>query len=311
MTAKGVPQSKPETTSLSAPLDPSNGGDSERIRKPGDYKSGVKPVWCPGCGHYGALSAFYKAVAACGVDPKDLVIISGIGCSGRFSHFVKGYGFHVLHGRVLPVCQGIAASTKGLLVCGISGDGDALAIGGGHVPHAARRNPNMVYIVLDNSIYGLTKGQFSPTTRERTKTSTSPFGVTEGCLDPLSLFLGYNASFVARGFSANSKQLSEMLAEAIRHPGFAVVHVLSPCVTFAKHQTYDSLSERIRLLPEDFDPSNKVAAFRYAQDQEALYTGIFYRELRPTLQDHHNRAIDEARHDPSAGDFEKLLDSYV
>ncbi len=277
---------------------------------PKDYKSGVKPVWCPGCGHYGSLSAFFKGLSENGIDPKDLVIISGIGCSGRFSHFVKGYGFHVLHGRVLPVAQGICASTRGLLVCGVSGDGDALAIGGGHLPHAARRNPNMVYMILDNSIYGLTKGQFSPTTRQDTVTTTSPFGVTEKRLDPLSLLLGYDASFVARGFSANNNQLATIMTEAIRHPGFAVVHVLSPCVTFNRQVTYDFLHANCKELPPDYDPSNKVNAFTYAQDPDKIYTGIFYRENRPTLQNYHDNAIQCARKTAHAGDLEHLLSTF-
>ncbi len=285
---------------------------SESIWKTNDYKSGVKPVWCPGCGHYGSLSAFYKGLAACDVDPKNLVIVSGIGCSGRFSHFVKGYCFHVLHGRVLPVCQGIAASTGGydLKVFGISGDGDALAIGGGHLPHAARRNPNMVYMILDNAIYGLTKGQFSPTTRQSAITSSSPFGVTENRLDPLSLLLGYNVSFVARGFSANNKQLGTIMSQAIQHRGFSVVHVLSPCVSFNKEISYDFLSERVKPLPDDFDSSNKVAAFRFAQDTEKIYTGVFYKEDRPTLQEYHTNAIKQAQKKKNAGDIDALLDTF-
>lgn len=277
---------------------------------PTDYKSGVKPVWCPGCGHYGSLSAFFKGLAENGIDPKDLVIVSGIGCSGRFSHFVKGYGFHVLHGRVLPVAQGICASTKGLLVCGVSGDGDALAIGGGHLPHAARRNPNMVYMILDNAIYGLTKGQFSPTTDQETITVTSPYGVLEQRMDPLSLLLGYNVSFVARGFSANNKQLAGIMAEAIRHKGFSVVHVLSPCVSFNKQMTYDFLHTHTEELPEEFDQTNKVDAFSYAQNNEKIYTGIFYRESRPTLEDYHTGAIERATQTPEAGDMEALLDTF-
>ncbi len=286
---------------------PADGAVSRSIK---DYKSGVKPIWCPGCGHYGSLAAFYKGLALNNLDPKNLVIVSGIGCSGRFSHFVKGYGFHVLHGRVLPVCQGIAASTQGLLVCGISGDGDALAIGGGHLPHAARRNPNMVYMILDNSIYGLTKGQFSPTTFQGAKTVTSPYGVTEARLDPLSLLLGYNVSFVARGFSADNKMLREIMSAAIQHRGFSVVHVLSPCVSFNKEVTYDYLSERVTALPEDFDSTNKVSAFRYAQDPEKIYAGIFYQEERPTLQDYHSQAIESACRDSQAGDLEAVLNRY-
>ena len=288
------------------------GENHHKKRTVQDYKSGVKPVWCPGCGHYGCLSAFYKGLVQNEINPKDLTLVSGIGCSGRFSHFVRGYCFHVLHGRVLPTCQGIAAAADpGVVVCGISGDGDALAIGGGHLPHTARRNPNMVYIILDNSIYGLTKGQFSPTTRHGMRTATSPYGVTEKRLDPLSLLLAYDASFVARGFSANNKQLANIMARAIRHRGFSVVHVLSPCVTFNKEITYDYLSQNTKELPEDFDESNKVDAFKYAQDESAIYTGVFYHENRPTLQEYHDEAIKTARKDPNAGDLEHLLNTFT
>lgn len=284
--------------------------DKKIKRSISEYRSGVKPVWCPGCGHYGSLSGFFKGLVENDIDPKNLTLVSGIGCSGRFSHFVKGYCFHVLHGRVLPVCQGIAAATSGLMVCGISGDGDALAIGGGHLPHAARRNPHMVYMILDNAIYGLTKGQFSPTTGQNVVTASSPFGVTETRMDPLSLLLAYNASFVARGFSANNKQLAHIMAEAIRHRGFSVVHVLSPCVTFNKEITYDYLSQNVRPLPDDFDPTNKVDAFTYAQSPEAIYTGIFYREDRMTLQDYHASSYKIAQEDTNAGNLDYLLGTF-
>lgn len=308
-TKQTAPAKKPAATKpVAAAVAPAPAEKPKRSVQ--DYKSGVKPIWCPGCGHYGALSAFMKGVAANDIDPKDMTLVSGIGCSGRFSHFVKGYCFHGLHGRVLPVCQGIALSTRGILTCGISGDGDALAIGGGHLPHAARRNPHMTYIVLDNNIYGLTKGQFSPTTLESNLTSTSPYGVLESRMDPLSLFLAYNASFVARGFSGNNKQLSEIMAEAIRHRGFSVVHVLSPCVTFNKQASFDYLSKLVTPLPDDFDKTDKVQAFRYAQDPERIYTGIFHQLRRPTLGETHDKAITNARQLPKAGDLEALFDSF-
>lgn len=309
MTSKKNNEKK--TVSKQVKTDKNGKQTEDKKRTVQDYKSGVKPVWCPGCGHYGALSAFYKGLVTNEINPKDLTLVSGIGCSGRFSHFVRGYCFHVLHGRVLPTCQGIAASAKpGVVVCGISGDGDALAIGGGHLPHTARRNPNMVYIILDNSIYGLTKGQFSPTTRHGMNTATSPYGVTEKRLDPLSLLLAYDASFVARGFSANNKQLANIMARAIKHRGFSVVHVLSPCVTFNKEITYDFLSQNTKELPDDYDETNKVDAFKYAQDPSSIYTGVFYHENRPTMQEYHDEAIKTAKKDPNAGDLEYLINNF-
>ena len=187
------------------------------------YRSSVRPVWCPGCGHYGVLNSFYSAIAELDLPPEQIAIASGIGCSGRFPAFVHAYGFHGVHGRALPLATGIKLGNPELTVLAVGGDGDAYSIGAGHFPHAARRNINITYIVMDNRIYGLTKGQPSPTSPEGMKLKASPYGSTDTPLRPVTSALAYNASFVARGFSAWSRELTEILVQAIQHPGFAFV----------------------------------------------------------------------------------------
>lgn len=256
---------------------------TERERPATSYHSGLKPVWCPGCGDFGALSAFYESLSRLNVDPKDLAIVSGIGCSGRFSHFVKGYGFHCVHGRALPTATGLKLARPELTVVVVGGDGDGMAIGGGHIPHAARRNPDLLYIMLDNSIYGLTKGQASPTSPAEMVTATTPNGAIEGDLDPLTLFLAYDVSFVGRGYTSQPKLLTEMIVEAMQHPGLAILQVLSPCVTFNHDVTFKSLNAQVKPLPEDHDPTDRRAAMGLAMSGE-VYTGVFYKQVRPTIE---------------------------
>jgi 2-oxoglutarate ferredoxin oxidoreductase subunit beta len=255
---------------------------TERERPASTYNSGVKPVWCPGCGDYGVLSSFYEALSQQNIDPKDLAIVSGIGCSGRFSHFVKGYSFHCVHGRALPTATGLKLARPDLNVVVVGGDGDGLAIGGGHIAHAARRNPNMLYILLDNSIYGLTKGQISPTSPSQMITSTDPYGTYEDKLDPITMFLSYDVSFVARCFSSQPKVTTEIIREAMQHPGLAIIQVLSPCVTFNQDVTFKSIGGVIKPIPEH-NVTDRREAMQLAMSGE-LYAGIFYRNIRPTLE---------------------------
>ena len=249
------------------------------------YKSSLKPIWCAGCGDYGAINPFYQALLACEIQPKDTVIVSGIGCSGRFPYFCDTYGFHGVHGRALPTASGMKTANPQLNIFAVGGDGDGLGIGGGHIPHVARKNVDIVYVLLDNSIYGLTKGQSSPTSPLPMLSKTAPYGFLEEPLNPLAMYLGYNVSFIARGFSGKPKQLKELFIQAIRHRGFAIVHVMSPCVTMNQHVTFESLKQLYAELPEDHDPSNRGMAFERTLDTSRLWTGLFYREERPTLHD--------------------------
>jgi 2-oxoglutarate ferredoxin oxidoreductase subunit beta len=244
-------------------------------RKASMYKSNVPPIWCPGCGDYAVLNGLMRAFVNLDIAPEDAVVASGIGCSSRFPAFVNTYGFHGVHGRVLPLATGIKLGNPELTVVAVGGDGDGFSIGGGHIPHAARRNVSLPYIVMDNSIYGMTKGQPSPTTPMGTKRKASPYGTLEAPLNPLAMVLSYEATFVARVFSGAVKQLISVFTKALRHPGFAFVQVLSPCVTF--QNSYQHYRELTQPLPEDHDPTDLMAAMQLAQSTDPLYLGIFRR----------------------------------
>ena len=171
---------------------------------PQSYKGDEHPIWCPGCGDFGVLASLYNALAGLKINPKDLVVVSGIGCSGRTPGFVKSYGFHSVHGRVLPVALGVKLANPNLEVIGVGGDGDGFAIGGGHIPHAARRNSDMTYLIMDNATYGLTKGQYSPTSQVGFQAGSTPYGNIERPLNPLAMLIAYGATFIGQGYSGNS-----------------------------------------------------------------------------------------------------------
>ncbi len=245
-------------------------------RKANDYKSDVKPIWCAGCGDYAVLAALMRAFAHLGLANEDITVASGIGCSSRFPTFLKTYGIHGIHGRVLPLATGIKLARPETTVVAVGGDGDGFSIGGGHIPHAARRNVDLTYIVMDNNIYGMTKGQPSPTSPEGMVNKAAPYGAQENPLNPILLALSYDISFVARCFSGKVKELTEVLIQALQHPGFALVQVLSPCVTF--FNTYDHYREITQPLPAEHDPSNRLAAMALAIQSETQYLGVFYRD---------------------------------
>ena len=245
-----------------------------------DYKSDVKPIWCPGCGDFGVLSAFYKALADLNMDPANTVLVSGIGCSGRFPAFVEAYGFHGVHGRALPLATGVKMARPDLTVVTVSGDGDAFSIGGGHLPHAARRNVDLTYVVMDNEIYGLTKGQPSPTSPHGMEKKASPYGSPDYPLNPILMAISYGATFVARGFSGRPKEVTELMKQGILHKGFALLQIYSPCVTF--NDTFDHFRQTTTPLPGDHDPTNKMMAIERAMSLDPLYLGVFYKEERPT-----------------------------
>ncbi|MEA3640552.1 MAG: 2-oxoacid:ferredoxin oxidoreductase subunit beta [Lamprobacter sp.] len=198
-----------------------------------DYLSDVKPIWCPGCGHFGVLSALTKALAFLERPKHEVAVISGIGCSSRLPAYLDCYGFHGLHGRALPLATGLKAARPDLSVIAASGDGDGFSIGGNHFLHACRRDLDLCYIVMDNAVYGMTKGQASPTTPpEWTQSALTPHGTGMPAFRPAAIALASGASFIARGFSGDPHGLSELIARAILHPGFAFVHILSPCRTY-------------------------------------------------------------------------------
>jgi 2-oxoglutarate/2-oxoacid ferredoxin oxidoreductase subunit beta len=241
-----------------------------------NYKSDVRPIWCPGCGDYAVLTAMMRAFARLELAKENIAIASGIGCSSRFPAFLNTYGIHGLHGRVLPLATGIKLGRPETTVVAVGGDGDGFSIGGGHIPHAARRNIDITYVVMDNSIYGMTKGQPSPTSPEGFTTRASPYGAPERPLNPLLMALGYDVSFVARCFSGRIKEMTEIIVEALQHPGFALIQVLSPCVTY--YNTYEHYREITQPLPETHDPADRLQAMAMAMDTSTQYLGVFYRD---------------------------------
>lgn len=249
------------------------------------YRSDIEPTWCPGCGDFGVLDAVSRAFATLGLPQERLVTVSGIGCSSRFPYFVKAYSYHTLHGRVLPSAIGVKLANPALTVVALGGDGDAYSIGAGHLPHACRKNPDIKYIVMDNQIYGLTKGQVAPTSDPGFVTGSTPYGSYEDPIDPISMAIVYGASFVARGFSSKPKECEQLIIEAMRHKGFALVDIFSPCPTFNKVNTVKYYMQKIKPLPAEHDVTDKIAALKFAQDYGSLYTGIFYRKERPTFEE--------------------------
>jgi 2-oxoglutarate ferredoxin oxidoreductase subunit beta len=249
-----------------------------------DYKSDLKPIWCPGCGDFGVLTAVYRALANLGRAPHEIAFVSGIGCSSRIPGYTTVYGFNTVHGRALPIAQGIKLANPELLVLAAGGDGDGFSIGGGHVAHTIRRNVDMTYIVMDNQIYGLTKGQLSPTSPRGLRTSSSSWGSMEDPVNPLMYVLGYGASFVAQGTPADMSGLAELIEEGLRFPGFAFINVQSPCVTYGQPEAQLKAQKAIMKSLKDMghDSSNRIKAMELAQDYgRELYTGVFYRNSEP------------------------------
>jgi 2-oxoglutarate/2-oxoacid ferredoxin oxidoreductase subunit beta len=248
------------------------------------FKSELKPIWCPGCGDYGVLQAVYRALAAIGRPSHEIAFVSGIGCSSRIPGYTNAYGFNTVHGRALPIAQGIKLANPDLLVLAAGGDGDGFSIGGGHLPHAIRRNLDLTYLVMDNQVYGLTKGQLSPTSPRGLKTVSSTFGSLESPVNPLLYVLAYGAGFVAQGTPADMAPLAAMIEQAIRFPGFAFVNIQSPCVTFgsAEAQLRQHKSSMERLEDLGHDPADRLRAMEMAQHYgRRLLTGVLYREPSP------------------------------
>lgn len=253
-----------------------------------DFKPEVAPDWCAGCGDFGVLNALFQACAEIDLPPRDLLVVSGIGCSSNLPGFIRAYGVHSLHGRALPFATGAKLANHAMTVIATGGDGDGYGIGLNHFIQAMRRNIDVTYIVMNNEIYGLTTGQVSPTSETGMKTKTTPHGNLEGMLNPMALALASGCGYIARGFSGQPKHLMKLYVDGIRHPGFALIDVFSPCVTFNKVQTYDWFRKRVYKLEEtDHDP----ASFHGAMDKalewgEKIPIGLLYRNPNPPLSLH-------------------------
>lgn len=243
-----------------------------------DFRNKVKPNWCPGCGDFSVLAAMQRAFANQGLEPEDVAIVSGIGCSGRISGYVNAYGLHGVHGRSLPIAQGLKLANRDLTVVAAGGDGDGYAIGMGHTIHAIRRNVNITYIVMDNQIYGLTKGQTSPRSEMGFKTKSTPNGSIESAISPMEMALTVGAGFVAQSVSSDLKGLTSVIEEGIKHEGFSLINVYSPCVTYNKINTYDWFKENIVNLSDipDYDPSDRGLAMKTLMERKGLVTGVIY-----------------------------------
>jgi 2-oxoglutarate ferredoxin oxidoreductase subunit beta len=244
-----------------------------------DFKGKVDPDWCPGCGDFGVLNALKSAVAELGLEPHEILTISGIGCSSNLPGYLSTYGMHTLHGRALAVATGAQLANHRLKVIVTGGDGDGFGIGGNHFVHVMRRNVDLTYVVMDNQIYGLTTGQVSPTSRKGMKTKTTPAGSVENPVNPIPLAIVSGATYVARGFSGQQKHLIALIKGAIEHKGFAFVDVFSPCVTYNHDNTYDFFKQRTQKLEETgHDPRDLHAAIdKGLQWGEVIPIGLFYR----------------------------------
>lgn len=243
-----------------------------------DFQGNVKPDWCPACGNFAQLTAIKGALAELGIEPKDSVVVSGIGCSSNLPEFIKAYGFHGIHGRLLPVASAIKWVNPGLTVIGYGGDGDGFFEGTQHFFHAAKRNVNITYIVSDNQIFGLTTGQASPTSEIGLVTKTTPDGNIEPPVNPLTFALTAGATFVARAFSGDPKYLTEIVKKAIEHNGFSFIDVLSPCVTFNKTNTYDYFRKRVYKY-ENENPDDFTKAYELSKEWgDKIPIGVFYQK---------------------------------
>ncbi|MFS0782219.1 2-oxoacid:ferredoxin oxidoreductase subunit beta [Bacillus sp. 1P06AnD] len=283
-----------------------------------DFRNNVKPNWCPGCGDFSVQAAIQRSAANLGLEPENLAVISGIGCSGRISGYIKSYGFHGIHGRSLPIAQGVKMANRDLKVIASGGDGDGFAIGMGHTVHAIRRNIDITYIVMDNQIYGLTKGQTSPRSGTGFQTKSTPQGSIEPALSPLEMAIASGASFVAQSFSTDLKDLMSIIEAGIQHNGFSFINVFSPCVTYNKINTYDWFKENLTKLSniEGYDSTNREKAMQTLMEYNSLVTGIVYQDSsRPSYQDlvpgYAETPLAESDLHMKQASFDKLLSEFM
>lgn len=253
-----------------------------------EFEGPVDPDWCPGCGDFGVLKSLKEALVALNIPGHEVLIVSGIGCSSNLPGFIKAYGVHSLHGRALPVATGAKLANHKLHVIAVGGDGDGYGIGLSHFIHAARRNLDLTYIVMNNEIYGLTTGQASPTTMLDVRTKTTPRGCAEMMINPIALGIVSGATYVARAFSGDPKQMSRLFADGIAHRGFAVIDCMSPCVTYNKVNTYPWFKERCYRVEDEtgYDPRNLMQALEKAYEWgDRIPLGLIFQAQRPIYED--------------------------
>ena len=283
-----------------------------------DFRNNVKPNWCPGCGDFSVQAAIQRAAANVGLEPENLAVISGIGCSGRISGYINSYGLHGIHGRSLPIAQGVKMANRDLTVIASGGDGDGFAIGMGHTIHSIRRNIDITYIVMDNQIYGLTKGQTSPRSAVGFKTKSTPEGSIEQAISPMEMALTAGATFVAQGFSTDLKELTALIEAGMKHKGFSLINVFSPCVTYNKVNTYDWFKENLTKLSsiENYDSSSREEAMQTLMKHKSLVTGLIYQNTeQPSYQElltsYSQTPLSKADLNMDEAYFDKLVSEFV
>lgn len=280
-----------------------------------DLKTPCQPNWCPGCGDFGIWAAIKNAIVALGWGPSDFVAVYGIGCHGHMVNFLKSYAIATLHGRPIPVAEGIHLANHKLPVVVVAGDGDTFGEGTNHLVHAARRNIDITLIVHDNQVYGLTTGQTAPTAKKGFKTKSTPQGVIEEPVNPMAIALAGGATFVARGFSGDIPGVTKIIVEGVKHKGFSFIDIFQPCVTFNHLNTYQWYREHIYQLPNDYNASDKVEAYKKALEWDSkIPVGIFYREEKPTYVDQtpqleKNSLLESPI--PTNADIAKLMGEFV
>lgn len=252
-----------------------------------DFNTVAKPDWCLGCGDFGIQVAVKQALTNLQIEPHMVAVVAGIGCSSKLTHWVNTYGLHSLHGRPLPVATAVKFANPKLTVIADGGDGDGYGIGMGHFIHTIRRNVNITYLVHNNMVYGLTKGQAAPTSMKGYKSPSTPFGAIEEPVNPIALALATGATFVARGSAGDAIHLTKLIEEGIKHKGFALIDIFQPCVTFNKINTYAFFMKNCYKLENEagYDPSNFQMAMQKAFETERLPIGIFYKAERPTYEE--------------------------
>ncbi|MRR17520.1 MAG: 2-oxoacid:ferredoxin oxidoreductase subunit beta [Deltaproteobacteria bacterium] len=250
-----------------------------------DFKSSDPITWCPRCGNFGILNSLKRALAGLGRRPSDILLVSGIGQAAKMPHYVKANCFNGLHGRALPAAFGARVANRDLTIIVTTGDGDCYGEGGNHFIHNIRRNPDITVIVCNNQIYGLTKGQASPTTDEHMVTKLTPRGVILEHLSPLSLALSAGCGFVSRGFAQDTDHLTDLILAGIHYKGFALIDVLQPCVTFNRKNTYEWYAERVYKLDASYNPADLGLAFQKSLEWgERIPIGILYNVSKPTYE---------------------------
>jgi len=253
------------------------------------FNGGQKSTWCPGCGDFGILAALKQALAGLDLHPHEVLLVSGIGCGSKLPHYMKANGYNSIHGRALPVAQGIKLANHDLKVIAVTGDGDGYGIGQGHFVHAMRRNADITHIVENNQVYGLTKGQYSPTSERGYISTFSPEGAIEFAINPIALALSAGATFIARASAADPKHMNAVLQAAISHRGYSIVDCLQPCVTYNKINTYDWYRQRSYKVEEEagYDRTDRDQVWAKAQEWgDRIPIGILYEDTeRPTYEE--------------------------